>query len=165
MNNRRKLIVALGASALAGVLAGASAFANAQAYPTRPIRVVVPYPAGGGVDLLARSLAQSLTEALGQQVIVENRGGAGGNLGMEFVAKSPPDGYTLVLGLTAQFAVNPSLYPKLPYDAVRDYAPVALLVSNPLVFSVHPALPKYVIWWRTPGQEKTRKEKHSWTPS
>ena len=126
---------------VAVLLAGASAFASAQSYPTRPIRMVVPYPAGGGGDLLARPLAQSLTETLGQQVIVENRGGAGGNLGMEFVAKSPPDGYTLVLALTAQYAVNPSLYPKLPYDPVKDYAPVALLVRNPYVISVHPSMP------------------------
>ena len=126
---------------VAVLVAGASAFANAQAYPTKPIRMVVPYPAGGGGDLLARPLAQSLGEALGQQVIVENRGGAGGNLGMEFVARSPPDGYTLVLALTAQYAVNPSLYPKLPYDPVKDYAPVALLVRNPYVLSVHPSMP------------------------
>jgi tripartite-type tricarboxylate transporter receptor subunit TctC len=126
---------------IAAALAGASAFANAQAYPTKPIRLVVPYPAGGGGDLLARPLAQSLTETLGQQVIVENRGGAGGNLGMELVAKSPPDGYTLALGLTAQYAVNPSLYPKLSYDPVKDFAPVSLLVRNPYVLSVHPTLP------------------------
>ena len=126
---------------VAAMLAGASAFANAQAYPIRPIRLVVPYPAGGGGDLLARPLAQSLTETLGQQVIVENRGGAGGNIGMELVAKSPPDGYALVLALTAQYAVNPSLYPKLPYDPVKDFAPVALLVRNPYVLSVHPSLP------------------------
>ena len=126
---------------VAVMLAGASAFASAQAYPTKPIRLIVPYPAGGGSDLLARPLAQSLTETFGQQVIVENRGGAGGNLGMELVAKSPPDGYTLVLGLTAQYAVNPSLYPKLPYDPVKDFAPVALLVRNPYVLSVHPSLP------------------------
>jgi len=126
---------------VAVVIAGASVFASAQAYPTKPIRMVVPYPAGGGGDLLARPLAQSLTETLGQQVIVENRGGAGGNLGMEFVAKNPPDGYTLVLALTAQYAVNPSLYPKLPYDPVKDYAPVALLVRNPYVISVHPSMP------------------------
>ena len=126
---------------VAVMLAGASAFAGAQAYPTKPIRLIVPYPAGGGSDLLARPLAQSLTETFGQQVIVENRGGAGGNLGMELVAKSPPDGYTLVLGLTAQYAVNPSLYSNLPYDPVKDFAPVALLVRNPYVLSVHPSLP------------------------
>ncbi len=126
---------------VAPLLAGASVFAGAQAYPTKPIRLIVPYPAGGGGELLARPLAQSLTEALGQQVVVENRGGAGGNLGMELVAKSPPDGYTLVLGLTAQYAVNPSLYPKLPYDPVKDFAPVALLVRNPYVLAVHPSLP------------------------
>jgi len=126
---------------VAALLVAASASVHAQSYPTRPIRMVVPYPAGGGGDLLARPLAQSLTETLGQQVIVENRGGAGGSLGMELVAKSPPDGYTLVLGLTAQYAVNPSLYPKLAYDPVKDFAPVALLVRNPYVLAVHPSLP------------------------
>ena len=127
---------------VAALLAGASAFAGAQeSYPTRPIRLVVPYPAGGGGDLLARPLAQKLSASLGQQVIVENRGGAGGNIGMELVAKSPPDGYTLVMGLTAQYAINPSLYAKLPYDPVKDFAPVSPLVRNPYVLSVHPSMP------------------------
>ena len=134
---------------VAAVLAGTSASANAQAtatgptqgYPSKPIRVVVPYPAGGGTDLIMRPLAQRLTEYLGQQVIVDNRGGAGGNIGMELAAKSAPDGYTLVVGLTAQFAVNPSLYPKLPYDPVKDFAPITLLIRNPYVLLVHPSLP------------------------
>ncbi len=134
---------------VAAVLAGASAFANAQAtatgpaqgYPGKPIRLVLVYPPGGGSDLIARPLAQKLTENLGQQVVVENRGGAGGNIGMEYVAKSAPDGYTLVLGLTAQFAVNPSLYPRLPYDPVKDFAPITLLIRNPYVLLVHPTLP------------------------
>ena len=113
----------------------------AQSYPNKPIRLVLPYPPGGGTDVIARPLAQKLTENLGQQVIVDNRGGANGNIGMEFVAKSPPDGYTLLFALSAQFAVNPSLYPKLPYDPVRDYAPISLLANAPYLLIVHPSLP------------------------
>ena len=113
----------------------------AQSYPNKPIRLVLPYPPGGGTDVIARPLAQKLTENLGQQVIVDNSGGANGNIGMEFVAKSPPDGYTLLFALSAQFAVNPSLYPKLPYDPVRDYAPISLLANAPYLLIVHPSLP------------------------
>ncbi|MDB5812187.1 MAG: hypothetical protein JWN94_4309 [Betaproteobacteria bacterium] len=113
----------------------------AQNYPNKPIRLVLPYPPGGGTDVIARPLAQKLTEQLGQQVIVDNRGGANGNIGMEFVAKSPPDGYTLLFALTAQYAVNPTLYPKLPYDPVRDYAPISLLANAPYLLVVHPSLP------------------------
>ncbi len=134
---------------LAGLAAAASAVANAQApvagsaqaYPARPIRLIVPYTPGGGTDLIARSLAQKLTESLGQQVIVENRPGANGNIGMEFVAKSAPDGYTIVFALFAQYAVNPHLYSKLPYDPLRDFAPITLLARSPYVLVVHPALP------------------------
>ena len=113
----------------------------AQSYPSKPIRLVLPYPPGGGTDVIARPLAQKLTEQLGQQVIVDNRGGAGGNIGMEFVAKSPADGYTLLFALTAQYAVNPSLYPKLSYDPIRDYAPISLLANAPYLLVVHPTLP------------------------
>jgi len=113
----------------------------AQSYPVKPIRLVLPYPPGGGTDVIARPLAQKLTEQLGQQVIVDNRGGAGGNIGMEFVAKSPADGYTLLFALTAQYAVNPSLYPKLSYDPIRDYAPISLLANAPYLLVVHPTLP------------------------
>src|SRR3954467_2731626 len=113
----------------------------AQTYPNKPIRLVLPYPPGGGTDVIARPLAQKLTEHLGQQVIVDNRGGANGNIGMEYVAKSPPDGYTLLFALTGQYAVNPSLYPKLPYDPVRDYAPISLLANAPYLLVVHPSLP------------------------
>src|SRR5258706_1989889 len=125
--------------ALIALLVTTDAFA--QSYPSKPIRLVLPYPPGGGTDVIARPLAQKLTEQLGQQVIVDNRGGAGGNIGMEFVAKSPPDGYTLLFALTAQYAVNPSLYPKLPYDPVRDYAPVSLLANAPYLLVVHPSVP------------------------
>lgn len=119
----------------------ASAGAFAQAYPARPIRLVVPYTPGGGTDIVARALAQKLSENIGQNVVVENRPGANGNIGMESVAKSAPDGYTIVYALFAQYAVNPHLYPKLPYDPVKDLAPVALMVRSPYVLVTHPAIP------------------------
>jgi tripartite-type tricarboxylate transporter receptor subunit TctC len=103
--------------------------------------MVVPYPPGGGTDTIARPLAQKLTENVKQQVIVDNRGGASGNIGMELVAKSPPDGHTIVMALTAQLAVNPSLYKKLPYDPLKDFEPITLLASGPYVLLVHPSLP------------------------
>ena len=118
-----------------------AAFAQTASYPVKPIRLIIPYPPGGGTDIIARPLAQKLTENLGQQVIVDNRGGAGGNIGMEFVARSAPDGYTLVVGLTAQLAVNPSLYPKLPYDPLKDFAPITLLGDQPYLLVVHPSVP------------------------
>ncbi len=131
------------------LVAGASAAADAQApaagqaqgYPSKPIRLVVPYTAGGGTDIIARAMAQKLTDSLGQTVVVENRAGANGNPGMEFVARSAPDGYTIVYALFAQFAVNPHLYPKLPYDPIKDFAPITLLIRSPYVLVVHPALP------------------------
>ena len=118
-----------------------AAFAQSTSYPVKPIRLIVPYPPGGGTDTIARPLAQRLTENLGQQVLVDNRGGAGGNIGMEFVARSAPDGYTLVVGLTAQLAVNPSLFPKLPYDPLKDFAPITLLGDQPYLLVVHPSVP------------------------
>ncbi len=119
----------------------ATAGAFAQTYPARPIRLVVPYPPGGGTDIVARALAQKVSESIGQNVVVENRPGANGNIGMESVAKSAPDGYTIVYALFAQYAVNPHLYQKLPYDPVKDLAPVALLVRSPYVLVTHPAVP------------------------
>ena len=113
----------------------------AQPYPAKPVRLVLPYPPGGGSDTIGRPLAQKLTESLGQQVIVDNRGGANGNLGMEMVARSAPDGYTLVFALSPQLAVNVSLYKKIPYDPVRDYQPITLLGSGGYILVVHPALP------------------------
>ena len=115
--------------------------AFAQPYPVKPIRLVLPYPPGGGSDIIARPLAQLMGASMGQQMVVENRGGAGGNIGMDFVAKSPPDGYTLVFAITAQLAVNPSLYPKLPYDLIRDFAPISLLGIAPYLLVTHPTLP------------------------
>jgi tripartite-type tricarboxylate transporter receptor subunit TctC len=113
----------------------------AQEYPVKPIRLVVPFTPGGSTDILARLVAQKLTEAFGKQVIVDNRPGAGGVIGVELVAKAAPDGYTLVMGHIGTFAVNPTLYPKLPYDAVRDFQPITLVAMVPNLLSVHPGLP------------------------
>jgi tripartite-type tricarboxylate transporter receptor subunit TctC len=113
---------------------------RANAYPTRPIRLVVPLTAGGPTDLIARIIALPLGEALGQQVIVDNRPGAGGNIGADLVAKSPPDGYTLFMGTSGPLAINSSLYPKLPFDPIRDFSPVILAASAPFVVIVHPSV-------------------------
>ncbi|HEX6006615.1 MAG TPA: tripartite tricarboxylate transporter substrate binding protein [Burkholderiales bacterium] len=110
-------------------------------YPTRPVRIVVPFGAGGPSDLLARTVAQKMSESLGQQVIVENRGGANGVVGVEVVARSAPDGYTLVLGTTGTHGINASLVPKLPYDTIRDFAPIARLGISNYVLVAHPSLP------------------------
>ncbi len=111
----------------------------AQSYPIKPIRLIVPYPAGGGVDTLARLIAPKLTERLGQQVVVDNRGGAGGNIGTELAARAAPDGYTMVMGAAA-LAINVSLYDKLLFDPVRDFAAVSLLAATPNIVAVHPSL-------------------------
>ncbi len=123
------------------VFAQPAATGAGQSYPAKPIRLVLPYPPGGGTDIIARPLAQWIGGSMGQLMVVENRGGAGGNLGMDAVAKAPPDGYTLVLAITAQLAVNPSLYPKLPYDLLRDFTPVSLIGIAPYLLVTHPALP------------------------
>jgi tripartite-type tricarboxylate transporter receptor subunit TctC len=124
--------------ALAALLA---TVALAQPYPSKPIRIVVPFPAGGTTDVLARAVAQKLTESLGQATVVDNRPGAGGNIGAELVAKSPPDGYTLLMGTVGTHAINPGLYPKMPYDHVKDFSPVILVAGVPNVLVVNPALP------------------------
>ena len=127
--------------ALAVLLAAVATGAFAQAYPTKPIRIVVPFPAGGATDTLARAAAQKLTEAWGQPVVVDNRPGAGGNIGSELVAKAAPDGYTLEMGTVGTHAINASLYAKMPYDHVKDFAPVILVASVPNVLVVNPAVP------------------------
>ena len=113
----------------------------AQAYPTKPIRLVVPFPAGGTTDILARGVAHKLSETLGQPVIVDNRPGAAGNIGADIVAKSPPDGYTLLMGTVGTHAINASLYAKMPYDHVKDFTPVILVAGVPNVLVVYPPLP------------------------
>ncbi len=115
--------------------------ASAQTYPTKTIRLVVPYPAGGPLDIMARAIGQKLTEAWHQPVVVDNRAGAGGNIGADLVAKSPADGYTLLMGAVATHAINPSLYSKMPYDPVKDFAPVALVAQVPNILVVNPAVP------------------------
>src|SRR5437773_228555 len=121
--------------------------ANAQApvYPSRPIRLVVPFPAGGTTDILARSVAQKLTEAWGQPVVVDNRPGAAGNIGAELVAKAPPDGYTLLMGTVGTHAINASLYAKMPYDHIKDFVPVILVAGVPNVLVVNPAVPAHSV--------------------
>ena len=123
----------------------ASAFAAGhsqaqQAYPTKPIRMICPFPPGGTTDVVARLVAQKLTEAWGQQVVVDNRPGAGGIIGTEIVAKAAPDGYTVLLGSITTHAVNPALYKKLNFDPVKDFAPVSLVVSSPQLLAVHPSV-------------------------
>jgi len=114
---------------------------SAETYPARPVRFVVPFPAGGGTDLLARIVGQQLGEQFGQQFVVDNRTGAGGNIGTEIVARSEPDGQTILLAYFGTIAINPSLYRNLPFDPVRDFAPVSMLAVIPLVMVVNPQLP------------------------
>ena len=116
--------------------------ANAQtAYPTKAIRIVVPFAAGGTSDILARAIGPKLTEAWGQAVVIENRTGANGNVGADFVAKSPPDGYTMLLSDVGALAINPSVYPNMPFDPVKDFAPVIMVAYSPHVLGVHPSVP------------------------
>jgi tripartite-type tricarboxylate transporter receptor subunit TctC len=115
--------------------------AAAQDYPTKPIRIVVGFPPGGGVDIVARQIGAEMQKTLGQPIVIENRPGAGGSIGAEFVAKSAADGYTLLMGNTGSLTINPSLYPKLGYDTQRDFAPVGLISTSPLVVAVNPSLP------------------------
>ena len=112
--------------------------AQAQVYPTKPIRMIVPFPAGGATDIVARLVAQKLSEAWGQQVIVDNRGGAAGTIGSELAAKAPADGYTILVGTSSTHAIAQSLYAKLPYDSVKDFVPVVGLATSTITLSAHP---------------------------
>ena len=114
---------------------------HAQDYPNKAIRIVVPFPPGGATDVVTRIVAQKLTEQMGRQVVTENRGGAGGIVGVEVVAKAAPDGYTLVMGTSGTHAINVSLYPKLSYDPVKDFAPVTRTALLPSMIVVHPSVP------------------------
>ena len=138
--DRRRLAVAFFAVIIA---AGATplAIAAGEAYPSRPIRLVVPFPAGGPLDVVARAIGQKLTDAWGQPVIIDNRPGAGGNIGADLVAKSAPDGYTILEGALSTHAVNVSLYSKLPYDPIRDFAPITLVAVTPNVLVLNPSVP------------------------
>ncbi len=126
---------------LAAIALAQPAAAQAPAYPTKAIRLVVPFPPGGATDILARNVAQKLSETWGQSVVVDNRPGAGGNIGSELVAKAAPDGYTLEMGTVGTHAINASLYSKMPYDHVKDFAPIILVAGVPNVLVVNPSLP------------------------
>ena len=133
----------LAAALCAGVLSGSAALG--QAYPVKPIRYIVPFNPGGTTDILGRIVAQKLTEAWGQPVLVENRAGAGGAVGAELAAKSPPDGYTIMGGTISTHAINASVYSKLSYDPIRDFEPVTLLATQPNMLVVHPSIPANTI--------------------
>lgn len=135
--SRRSMRVALGAAlAMLGVAA-----AQAAEYPARPVRLVLGFPPGGASDTMARVVGTRLSESLGQPVVIDNRPGAGGNIAAEIVARSAPDGYTLLLGNNAILAVNVSLYSKIAFDPVKDFAPVVLVASQPNILAVHPSVP------------------------
>jgi tripartite-type tricarboxylate transporter receptor subunit TctC len=127
-------------AALAALALACAAGAQGQAFPTKPIRMLVAYAPGGGTDILARTIAQSMGEDLGQSVVVENKPGAGSQLATDVVAKSPPDGYTVLMATIAH-SINPGLYKSLPYDSLNDFAPVSLVASVPLIILVSPTVP------------------------
>ena len=137
-----KRIARLAAIALFALTAVA---ARGDTFPSRPIRIVVPFAAGGATDLIARVVGQKLTESLGQAVVVENRPGASGMIGADLVAKAPPDGYTLLMASTAEIAINPSLYSKMSYDPQKDLAPITLAGVTPLILVVNPASPLHSV--------------------
>jgi tripartite-type tricarboxylate transporter receptor subunit TctC len=141
---RRRLCRLMGSALAAASVAGALSFAGvsaayAQNYPTKPITIVVPFAPGGATDILARAVGAELTKSLGQQVIIDNRPGAGGNVGTQIVSRAAPDGYTLLMGTVGTHGINQSLYPKLPYDPIKDFAPVTLVASVPNVLVVNTA--------------------------
>ncbi len=154
--SRRKLIG--GAAAVAGTW-GLPFLSRAQGYPSKPVRIVVPFPPAGPTDAVARQLAQKLTETFNQSFIIDNRPGAGGNIGAEIVAKAPADGYTLLIGTTSH-AINPSLYKNMGYDMMRDLLPINLLTKVPLVLAVHPDIPaktlaEFIALAKRPGSKLT----------
>jgi tripartite-type tricarboxylate transporter receptor subunit TctC len=141
VSGRRGALQGLAAGAAGLGLALHAPVVRAQAWPSRPLRLVVPFTPGGSTDILARALGQVLAESLGQPVVIENKPGAGGAIGAESVARAQPDGYTLLMGHIGTLAVNPSLYPKLGYRPLEDFATVALVADVPNVLAVHPGLP------------------------
>ena len=130
---------------LAVLIAAVATPARSQPYPTRPITLVVPYAAGGGNDVMARIVADKMAAALGQPIVVENRGGAGGSIATRAVAQASPDGYTLALGGTGTLAIDPTLYPNVGYDPRKDFAPIGLIATSALVVLVHPSVPAKTI--------------------
>src|SRR5688572_20797112 len=130
--------IAFAGLALSGVVSGS---VLGQSYPAKPIKLVIPFPPGGSTDVIGRLVGQKLSDALGQPVVVDNRGGAGGVIGADFTAKSPPDGYTILIGTPGAITISPSLQPKLPYQPIRDFAPVSLLATVPNLLVSHPSVP------------------------
>jgi tripartite-type tricarboxylate transporter receptor subunit TctC len=126
---------------LAAIALGAAVPAAAQTYPAKPIRIVVPYPPGGTSDILARLIGARMTESMGQQVIVESRPGANGNIGAELVSRAAPDGYVTLLGDIGTLAISPAIYPKLPFDPAKDFSPVTMVAYSPHILCVHPSVP------------------------
>src|SRR6185369_11957078 len=133
----RKLAQTIAVAMLATFTAGALA----QSWPAKPVRFIVPYPPGGTSDILARTIGQKLGDALGQTIVVENKPGANGNVGAEFVAKAAPDGYTFLLADIGAIAISPSVYPTLPFDPVKDFSPVTMVAYSPHILAVHPSVP------------------------
>lgn len=136
-----KRLHAIAAVCGVALLATGAGYTRAQSYPNRPVRLVVGFPPGGGADFVARVAAQTLSENLNQQVFVDNRPGANSIIACEFVARASPDGYTLLLGVTTSHAINPNVYSKLPYDAVKDFAPITNMGFSPLILVINPLLP------------------------
>jgi tripartite-type tricarboxylate transporter receptor subunit TctC len=136
--SRRGIVAAVALAIAAG---GWPLVVAAETYPSKPIRLVVPFPAGGSLDVVARAIGQKLSEAWGQPVVIDNRPGAGGNIGADLVAKSAPDGYTILEGALSTHAVNVSLYSKMPYDPVRDFVPITLVAVTPNVLVLNPSVP------------------------
>jgi len=132
-----RILVTLAAMACMAI-AGQTAMAQTDDYPSKPIRFMVPYPPGGGLDIMARRVASQLGPLAGQEIVVENRGGAGGSIAMQAAAEAEPDGYTMILAATAQMAINPNLYASLPYDPIKDFEPVIWLAEAPMVLLAHP---------------------------
>lgn len=137
VNTKPRLSGLICAAALMGAFA---ASAHAQTYPAKTVRMIVPFAPGGNTDIIARVFAPKMAEALGQQVIIDNRGGAGSTIGTEIAAKSPPDGYTLLM-VSAAHTINPAMVKKLPYDSIRDFTPISVIADVPTAFVVHPSLP------------------------
>lgn len=127
--------------ALCAVVALAPAPADAQPYPNKPVRIIVPFGAGGTTDIMGRILAQKLSDALGQRFVIENKPGAGGNVGSDIVAKAPADGYTLGMGTVSSHAINATLYAKIPYNNLKDFAPISLMITQPNALVVTPSFP------------------------
>jgi len=127
-------------SLLCACLAALASSAFAQTYPVKPVRMIVPFVAGGNTDIIARIVTTEMTKGLGQQIVIENRGGAGSTIGTEAAAKSPPDGYTLLM-VSAAHVINPAMIKKLPYDSLKDFAPISIVADVPTAFAVHPQLP------------------------